>query len=677
VAPLAGASSWSGVIAAGGLATAGGIGVVGVRDARRTMLLGSLRQALAPVIGNEARLQARRWRGWPGTPRLVVISYSPLAKDGEVGWTHAVTEALERRLEVTAQVHRHDRRKRRLVITTSAGKTTRPEAELRAQRTITDLLGAAAKITGHDLGAEGELARFTVRPIPTTKVASSGGYRAKIERTFSAVHQGRWRCRWDLQRDQVTFELRPSFPPVIELPRAAVDPGKDPLRAYDKVEIRFGRDEDGHELVWRPAIDPNLMVVGAPGTGKTVLEHSVLVSVAQFGWPVWILDGKAIEFLGFRAWPNVQVVASRVEEQVALITRAHEVMEHRYQLIVNGRASEDDFEPLMLFIDEWSDFRANLLAWYTTAKGKGMPVKPAVLERVASIARKGRSARVHLLFATQRPDAEYFGGDMRDNFRMRISMGRLSAQGAMMMWMDPNTGTTVPRNVRGRATTINDDNRPVEVQTFFVPDPRRARRRQDPEALAQLEALQPDPQLHRHDRLLIVEPTSDEIDQAPSTYHAWAAARWVRATDRPDLDPLTTLETDEQQARALASPMAMFGIPLPTPISTSRGDVEGEVDDTPRGARGEVLEGESVGEEFPDFLPAIDAEPLELSIGDMVELEPGSWVVLDEEPEEDPMVPGGVLLCWRDDDDQRGVTTIGLGETITARTTRYDQETTQ
>lgn len=56
------------------------------------------------------------------------------------------------------------------------------------------------------------------------------------------------------------------------------------------------------------------------------------MGVSRYGWSIWVADGKSIEFLGFRDWPNVQVVATTVAEQVAVIERAWELMEHRYQL---------------------------------------------------------------------------------------------------------------------------------------------------------------------------------------------------------------------------------------------------------------------------------------------------------------------------------------------------------
>ena len=661
-APLYGMGEWSLWIGAAGIVIAVLVVVVGRRSQQRQLLQSSLEDGLAPLIGARSNVASKGWRGWPGTPAKVLIRYDATVKDGDPAWKAAIIDTVQRRLDRSASIAKHDRRGRRVVVSVKDIAKENP-VEVRVSRTIADLLGGAARVTGLRSGADGEVESFEVRHIPTTKVASSGGYRAKIERTFGHVHQGRWRCKWDLEHDKVRFELRPPFPASVVLPRAKVDTKRDVLASYDKVSIDFGVDEDGNLLSWRPAVDPNLMAVGAPGTGKTVLEHNILASVAQWGWPIWVVDGKAIEFLGWRDWPNVQVVASTVETQVAVISRAHEVMEHRYQLIVSGKASEDDFEPLMLFIDEWSDFRANLNDWYTTVKVKGMPTKPPVLQKVASIARKGRSSRVHLLFATQRPDAEYFGGDMRDNFRARISMGRLSPQGAMMMYQDPNIGTTVPRGCRGRATTIDENNRPVEIQTYFVPDPRKARRRDDVEQLQLLDSLMPAPEMCRHGRLLIVPPSDDDIANAgDSEYNAWCATDWVPAEARPDLDPVTNTAVDSDRARELASPMAMFGISTGASRSASFDD---GIDESAGDA---LVVGDDAG-----YGANVDIDPLALSIGDLVELEPGYWVTVDEEPDYDPMDSSSVLLCWRDDEDNTGATGLNVGERVTSRRALTDE----
>lgn len=68
-------------------------------------------------------------------------------------------------------------------------------------------------------------------------------------------------------------------------------------------------------------------------------------------------------------------------------------MEYRYQLIEDGKASVSDFEPLVVFLDEFAEFRSNLFEWYAQVKTKGDPSKPPTLAEVASLARKGRTAQ--------------------------------------------------------------------------------------------------------------------------------------------------------------------------------------------------------------------------------------------------------------------------------------------
>jgi len=448
------------------------------------------------------------------------------------------------------------------------------------------------------------------------------------------------------------------------------------LASYDDVEIAYGVDEDDDVMVWRPAVDPNVMLVGAPGTGKTVTAHTFLVQATRQGWPVWVVDGKSIEFLGFQDWPNVQIVATSIEEQVAVIHRAWEVMEHRYDLITSGRARESDFEPLLLFLDEWADFRGNLLAWYSEVKVKGDPTKPLVLSRAASIGRKGRTSRVHLVFGTQRPDAEYFGGDQRDNFRMRISMGRLSPQGAMMMWESPVIGTSIPRGCRGRATTINDHNRAVEIQTYRTPDPRKV----GPlEEQLLLESLRPT--TVQHERLLILPPDVDvDLDSgeaAGCTYSDYAQARWDFASEHPDRDPVTRRRSDPAGGRDLSSPMTVFGLagragagPQPADESAIGGKGSRHLALVVAAADAAVDEADTDDvDEFSGYGPVTSSPAQKIEVGDLILVDEsiGQWGVVCDQPEDDPIEAGCVALSWRSDDDGDGDLTVPDDDYLTIR----------
>lgn len=688
--------------------------VHGWRAQRRAQVVANTEAALSVVVG-AVRLRVLWWRRcrgrWIGRPARVWGWYLPEnIEDGAGAWAQEIARVAGLRLGGQYAVRAVDPGRCRVtLVATDASPAPAPEPEAppadleRAERIFRELLGPETQpeVTRDDDDA---FAGLRARFVGSARVSTSA-QRSRVERVVATMLEGRWRASWDLVEDCVNFGLRPGFPESVWQPVEHADPDVDILESYDDVEIPYGVDEDGNVLSWRPAVDPNLMLVGAPGTGKTVAAHTILVKAADFGWPVWVADGKSIEFLGFQDWPNVQVVATEVQEQVAVIHRAHEVMEYRYKLITSGKATERDFQPLLVFVDEYADFRGNLATWYEGVKVKGDPRHPQVLSLVASIARKGRSSRVHLVFATQRPDAQYFGGDMRDNFRMRISMGRLSPQGAMMMWENPAVGTSIPRGCRGRATSVNPENVPVEIQTYRTPDPRKVTPGTfEADLLDQLR-----PPTVRHERLLIIEPEveydldsdSDSDSVVEPTYRHYAHADWVLASDHPELDPVA------QRARyagttAPSSHMTLFGLdrppeqalaprepvaeddaladdelvddgrpPLRLVSSTSTGTGQEQGGGLGHASAGGAGDGGSSGEEdgFDGYGPALEVAAAHLQPGDLVLVDEGAdtWGTVDAEVEEDPTDPDQTLLSWRDDVDGGGSLSLPGESVLTVR----------
>ena len=673
------AAGWAALIASLPIAVL--IGALGKRKQLRRQLADRLLQAVAPQLGlrslDRRAVNASRWsRGWPGVPTQIVLRYAPGLDDVDPQWQHDILTTASRLLleRYRVDVVHHQRCWMRLQLAGPVEKEdSAPAVQVRAERTISELIGPTASITRTEF-VDGELVLIEGHHQAGAKLAASG-YRARIERVLSTMLPGRWRAHWDMENDGFRFELRPSFPASIWLPVTTRPDAEAVLETYDSLAIPYGVDEDGDVMVWRPAVDPNLMLVGSPGTGKTVTAHTLLTQVTGYGWPVWVVDGKSIEFLGFQSWPNVQIVGTSIEQQVAIIHRAWEVMERRYELITTGQARESDFEPLLVFLDEWADFRANLMSWYAGVKVKGDPTKPLVLIEAGSLARKGRTSRVHLVFGTQRPDAEYFGGDMRDNFRMRVSMGRLSPQGAMMMWESPTTGTSIPRGCRGRATTINDDNRAVEIQTYRTPDPRKTLPGSDEAKL--LDQLRPTKVVH--DRLLIVPPRGElDIDTSEinePTYSDYATAPWVRAVDRPDLDPVQSRLGEHVDGRTLASPMTVFGLTDAPATLSGRPQLRlvhagaaAAADSAPRSALPPAEE-EYGYDPFEGYgFPTSMAARL-LTAGDLVLVDEDemTWGVLEEDPTEDLEDEGYLALSWRSDDDDSGVLSVPTDHSFTVR----------
>lgn len=540
---------------------------------------------------------------------------------------------------------------------TAPASTTVETPEVRRARGIVeDLIGPTTVIEGITTTDDGDVASLEVRHAAGTRLVASG-YRTRVESTLSQMLPGRWRAQWDMQNDRVRFELRPSLPDsILVKPLGPVD--QNPLTNYDQVAVPIGVDEDGELIVWRPAVNPHLLIAGAAGSGKTSLMHAILARFTEYGWPAWIVDGKAIEFLGFRQWPNVQLVATGIEEQVAAIHRAWALMEHRYRLVTSGLARTEDFEPLVLVLDEFADFRGTLMSWYAGIKIKGDAAKPLTLAEAASLARKSRTARIHLVFATQRPDAEFLSGEMRDNFSMRVSVGRLSLQGAQMMWEDPTVGVTLPRGKRGRAVAVNAAGNPVELQCFRMPDPKQPWP-EDSEEAELLAAVRP-PEAH-HPRLVIdlpvetLDSSGDEPMVVKPVFADYQDAPWALASDRPDLDPLHRAPDDAFDGRDLGSTLGVLGL-LP-----------GQNADRSRPRLRLVPENPvSSAPVTDDYGPETWTSPADVAIGDLVEVGDGRWAVVEETPLDD-LDTSNVAINWRDDDDERGVLLIPADDTVSTR----------
>lgn len=685
-APLMDLESWAIPGAVGLGIGAVGVGTYGYRAQLRAQEADRATEQLCHVIGltepSREALRATRWSNrWVGRPGRLVVRYPSAKLNLDPEFVSRITEVLSGQMWGPYRLSKHHRKQCRMVFVPDERSETEHEETLqaaRAKRTILTLLGPTGCITKTELDPRtGEVAALEAKHEIGVKLAPSG-YRARIERTVSANLPGRWRARWNLETDWVRFEVRPTFPSSVWHPTIEIDDDFDPMTNYDDVRIPYGVDEDGSVLSWRPAFDPHMMFVGSTGTGKTGAAHTVLTEIAFRHWIIWVVDGKGVEFLGYQDWPNVQVVASRIEHQVAVIHRGWQVMEERYDAITVGDAQETDFQPLFIFLDEFADFRGNLLNWYSTIKGKGDPAKPRTLQEVASIARKGRTARVHFVFGTQRPDAEYFGGDMRDNFRMRISLGRLSPQGAMMMWESHTIGTTIPRGCRGRATTINDNNDVVEIQTYRTPDPRKVR--PGIEGYEELEALRP--QSVRHERLVILDPepgpvdldTGDSTEEIELRFHHYAQAPWGRAEDHPRFDPVAQRGRKRIGPARGADPMSVLGISG----NVNRFAVEDLLDESTSHHHKPALsvvpaldpiEETDDLDDWEGFSEPAGRSPADLQVGDLVLVEEDveQWAVVDTEPGPDEFDDDHYAITWRGDGDTEGVLSVPYDSEISCR----------
>lgn len=269
-------------------------------------------------------------------------------------------------------------------------------------------------------------------------------------------------------------------------------------------------------------------------THNTVLLRGVAMEAVRKGAEVWGCDPKRIELKGLRGWPGVTRVATGIEEMVELIGDAHALMEARYARIEAGHALREDLRPLVVILDEYLILVASANRHWKATKEKGQTgTAHPVLGLVKELVVLARSARIHLCLGVQRPDATLFDDGARDSIRHRVSLARLSPQGAMMLWEDPRTGTDLDMSIRGRATAITSSGSPGHVQVWWTPDP-------DPHVLAR------NPNAHSPAETTCLQALRPTGEQPDSVLLELPAARRAVAMVNVGGDRLTATAEDAQ-----------------------------------------------------------------------------------------------------------------------------------
>lgn len=195
--------------------------------------------------------------------------------------------------------------------------------------------------------------------------------------------------------------------------------------------VYLGAAAGGGVAAWRPAESPHMLIAGQTGGGKGVTIRLILTQLA--GWDVRIVNPKLSGEFGWLAGAAGVVVVDDPDAMTAVL-RDVEVERQARQAVIAAAGVDtvhdlpDPPRPILLVVDETSV----LLARDLDADGSRARL-------LLSLARMGRSAAVHLLVATQRPDVQGralgpHGGAMREQLSARLAVGRLGPDGLRMVF---------------------------------------------------------------------------------------------------------------------------------------------------------------------------------------------------------------------------------------------------
>ena len=203
-----------------------------------------------------------------------------------------------------------------------------------------------------------------------------------------------------------------------------------PLPLTAPVKIAIGVDLDG-KLVEADLSDPNtchFLVGGTTGSGKSEFLRSLLLSLLYRHSPqqlkIALVDPKRVTFPEFEQMPwLLSPVVKDSEDAIALMEQLVSDMEQRYQLFEAAKCSHLDaynqqqiqrqkppIPRIVCIFDEYADFMAE------------KEVRNALELSIKRLGAKARAAGIHLIIATQRPEAKVVTPIIRSNLPGRVAL---------------------------------------------------------------------------------------------------------------------------------------------------------------------------------------------------------------------------------------------------------------
>jgi hypothetical protein len=225
--------------------------------------------------------------------------------------------------------------------------------------------------------------------------------------------------------------------------------------------------------------DDRLFLVGESmvATHNSVIQRNIIFHCIQHNdrWSFLGVDLKRVELSPFRKYTKtVLAIATTLEEGVEVVKYAHDVMMERYTRMEGAGVNhfldmvDENGTPekaILLMVDEAYMFMSP--EGNKTEEGKMRDMLHAEASQVlGDIARLGRAAGVHLVLATQRPDATVIKGELKNNLDVRIAAGRLDSTPSLMV-LDSGAATMLPTDFKGRGVArIGGDLK--QFQGFFA-----------------------------------------------------------------------------------------------------------------------------------------------------------------------------------------------------------------
>ena len=221
-------------------------------------------------------------------------------------------------------------------------------------------------------------------------------------------------------------------------------------------------------VTWRFSSSPHMLIGGGTGGGKTYFLFTLIIYLSQVG-TVYVCDPKAADLLSAgELAPFKNHVFTGAKRIKRCLEDAEKEMLKRFAYMKthpNYTWGKDYifYEMCLYFVvvDEWGALMGEV--------GKDYKFRKEFMSPVTQIVLKGRQAGVFFILAMQRPDTEDLDGKLRDQFNVRVSLGKLEEIGYHMLFGKASEKKNFfNNNARGRGY-YGDGDLPSEFYSPLVP----------------------------------------------------------------------------------------------------------------------------------------------------------------------------------------------------------------
>ncbi|MGE5612551.1 MAG: DNA translocase FtsK [Bacillota bacterium] len=206
------------------------------------------------------------------------------------------------------------------------------------------------------------------------------------------------------------------------------------------IPLYLGKDASGEPLVTDLAAMPHCLIAGTTGSGKSICINTIIMSVLYTQRPdrvkMILVDPKVVEMATFKDIPHLMCpVINDTSRATSVLEWACEKMDERYEILAEAGVRNiagynkltpeelvDRFKPsspeeearipkhmpyIIIVIDELADLMMT----------SGKEVEASIVR----LAQKSRAVGIHLILATQRPQANVVTGLIKSNMPSRIA----------------------------------------------------------------------------------------------------------------------------------------------------------------------------------------------------------------------------------------------------------------